>query len=175
MLGLGLYFMTGNVVTISKERRAPIFFPSSSPSSFSSDTWRDFEKINWGTGSVGRPDNRSSGISRSAKVQIFQHFSVSCIVDIVLSVGNNLCQCLLFTRLVEVTWGWRRELPGLSGPSGPSKFNLFLTGSRQSLSLSLEVKFPNPLACQLGNPPSLWTYRASPKKLLLEHKNPGQN
>ena len=78
MLGLGLYFMTGNVVTISKERRAPIFFPpSSSPSSFSSDTWRDFEKINWGTGSVGRADNRSSGISRSAKVQTFQHFFVS--------------------------------------------------------------------------------------------------
>ena len=76
MLGLGLYFMTGNVVTISKERRAPIFFPpsSSSPSSFSSDTWRDFEKINWGTGSVGRADNRSSGISRSAKVQIFKTF-----------------------------------------------------------------------------------------------------
>ena len=72
MLGLGLYFMTGNVVTISKERRPPIFFPPSSPSSstssFSSDTWRDFEKINWGTGSVGRTENRSSGISRSAKV-----------------------------------------------------------------------------------------------------------
>ena len=84
MLGLGLYFMTGNVVTISKERRAPIFFPPSSPSSFSSDTWRDFEKINWGTGSVGRADNRSSGISRSAKVQIFQHFFVSCVVVVVM-------------------------------------------------------------------------------------------
>ena len=76
MLGLGLYFMTGNVVTISKERRPPIFFPPSSPSSsssFTSETWRDFEKINWGTGSVGRAENRSSssnggGTSRSAKV-----------------------------------------------------------------------------------------------------------
>ena len=142
MLGLGLYFMTGNVVTISKERRAPIFFPPSSPSSFSSDTWRDFEKINWGTGSVGRADNRSSGISRSAKVQTFQHFFASCIVvvDNVLTLGrNNLSYCLLFTRLVEVTWGWRRELPGLNGPSGPSGFNFFLTGSQQSPSLSLEV------------------------------------
>ena len=75
MLGLGLYFMTGNVVTISKERRPPIFFPPSSPSSpssFSSETWRDFEKINWGTGSVGRAENRSSngggGTSRSGKI-----------------------------------------------------------------------------------------------------------
>ena len=71
MLGLGLYFMTGNVVTISKERRPPIFFPPSSPasssSSFSSETWRDFEKINWGTGSVGRAENRSS-LSRSSKL-----------------------------------------------------------------------------------------------------------
>ena len=146
MLGLGLYFMTGNVVTISKERRPPIFFPPSSPSSssssFTSETWRDFEKINWGTGSVGRADNRSSGISRSAKVQIFQHFFVSCVVvvDNVLTVGgNNLCECLLFTRLVEVTWRWRRELPGRNGPSGPSGFNFFFTGSRQSPRLSLEV------------------------------------
>ena len=34
---------------------------------------------------------------------------------------------------------------------------------------------PQPIACQLGSPTFLWTYRASPKKLLLEHKNPSQN